>query len=100
MTLHGIDIPEDRIADFCRRHDVVRLSLFGSILRDDFGTKSDVDVLVEFAPGKGPGLFGFAGMQIELSQMFARRVHLHTPPMLGPAFRDEVGRMARVQYAA
>ena len=100
MRLHNIDIPDARIADFCRRHDVQRLALFGSILTDEFGPDSDVDVLVEFVPDKGPGLFGFAGMQLELTALFGRQAHLHTPDMLGPWFRDEVIREARVQYAA
>lgn len=100
MRLHGIDIPEDRIAEFCRRHGVKQLSLFGSILRDDFGPESDVDVLVEFLPEQGPGLFGFARMEIELTEMLGREAHLHTPPMLGPSFRNVVAHEARVQYAA
>jgi len=51
MLLHGITIPEQPLAEFCRKHCVARLSLFGSILRDDFRPDSDVDVLVEFSPG-------------------------------------------------
>lgn len=100
MSIHGIPIPEPEIAAFCRRHGVQRLALFGSILRDDFSPRSDVDVLVEFFPNQGPGLLGFARMEIELGQMIGREVHLHTPAMLGPTFRDEVRREARVQYAA
>ena len=100
MVLHGINFPETQIAEFCRRQGVARLALFGSILGDAFGAESDVDVLVEFLPGQGPGLFGFAGMQLELSKMFGRRAHLHTPSMLGPTYREEVQREARLQYAA
>lgn len=100
MKLHGIQIPEERIACFCRKHDVARLALFGSILRDDFRSDSDVDVLVEFAPGRGPGLFGFAGMQMELSEMLGRQAHLHTPAMLGPTYRDGVARSTSIAYAA
>ena len=51
-----IDIPKNRIAQFCQRHHIQRMALFGSVLRDDFTPDSDVDVLVEFAPGKTPGL--------------------------------------------
>jgi predicted nucleotidyltransferase len=100
MQVNGIEIPAQAIAELCRRSQVRRLSLFGSILGSRFGPGSDIDVLVEFEPGKGPGLFGFAGMQMELTRLLGRQVHLHTPAMLGPAFRDEVLREARVQYAA
>ncbi|MFN0011872.1 MAG: nucleotidyltransferase family protein [Phycisphaerales bacterium] len=96
MQLHGIHIPERPVQAICARYGALRLSLFGSILRDDFGPHSDVDVLVEFEPGGGPGLFGFAGMQSELSECFGRSVHLHTPSMLGPTFREAVQREARV----
>lgn len=100
MTLNGLNIPDDRIADFCRKHSIVRLLLFGSVLGDRFSAQSDVDVLVEFAPTTTPGLFGFAGMQMELSTLLGRRAHLHTPAMLGPDYREIVARGARVQYAA
>ncbi|MGB2866360.1 MAG: nucleotidyltransferase domain-containing protein [Sedimentisphaerales bacterium] len=50
MKFHNIDIPEDRIADFCQRWKVVELALFGSVLRDDFGPDSDIDVLYYFYP--------------------------------------------------
>ena len=100
MRLNGVDIPEDRLAQFCRRHEVVRLAFFGSILREDFRADSDVDVLVEFATERGPGLFGFAGMQIELTEMLGRPVHLHTAAMLGPTCRANVTQSAAVAYAA
>lgn len=99
MTLHGIDIPGDRIADLCRRHRISRLALFGSILRDDFGPQSDIDVLVEFEPGATPG-FGFFGVQEELAEIIGRRVDLNTPGFLSKYFRDEVLREAEVLYAA
>jgi uncharacterized protein len=100
MELNGINLPEPEIADFCRKHEVLRLSVFGSILTDDFRPESDVDVLVEFAPRGGPSLFGFASMEIELSMLLGREVHLHTPAMLGPLYALEVAPKARVQYAA
>jgi predicted nucleotidyltransferase len=65
-----IPIDVDKIADFCRRHHIRRLSLFGSVLRDDFGTTSDVDVLVEFEPSHVPGL-AFFSMEEELSQIIS-----------------------------
>lgn len=107
MLINGVNFPEDKIADFCRRHAVARLSLFGSILRDPtpeggygFRPSSDVDILVEFLPGRTPSLLGFAGMQIELSAMIARDVQLSTPPMLSPYFRQGVLREARPLHAA
>ncbi len=72
-----IDIPKKKIAAFCRRNGIKRLALFGSVLRDDFTSESDVDVLVEFEPGKTPGL-QFITMQDELSEIYGRRVDLHT----------------------
>ena len=99
MNYHGIEIPEQAIREFCLRHHIRRLSLFGSILRDDFGADSDMDVLVEFEPGARTG-FAFFGMQEELSDIFGRRVDLNTPPCLSKYFRDEVLEEARVVYAA
>ncbi len=100
MRLHDIEFPTDPLAAFCREHGVARLAVFGSILREDFGPQSDVDVLVEFEPGRTPGMFAFAGMQIELAKMIGRRVDLRTPNDLSQYFRDTVMRQAVVQYAA
>ena len=87
------------LADFCRRHHVSRLSLFGSVLREDFGPQSDVDVLVEFEEGSTPGFFRLSRMQEELAALFGRRVDLRTPGDLSPYFRDQVMASASVQYA-
>ena len=84
-----IDPPQERIDDFCRRHHIRRLAFFGSVLRDDFTPSSDVDVLVEFEPGKTPG-FTFFSMEEELSRILGRRVDLNTPNSLSKYFRDEV----------
>jgi predicted nucleotidyltransferase len=97
MKLHGVDIPEDKIADFCRRHHIRTLALFGSILRDDFGPDSDIDVLVEFDPEHIPGL-AFFGMEEELSQILGRKVDLNTKEWLSPYFRQQVQQEALVQY--
>jgi len=99
MVYHDVDIPMDQIADFCRRHRIRRLALFGSILRNDFRPESDVDVLVEFEPGARTG-FAFFGMQDELSRILGRKVDLNTPRCLSKYFRDEVLREARDLYAA
>jgi uncharacterized protein len=101
MRFHdALDIPQDKLADFCRRHGVRRLSLFGSILRDDFRPESDVDVLVEFPSGETPSLLDLGGMLMELRDMLGREVDLKTPGFLSPHFRDRVVREARTLYAA
>jgi len=91
----SVVIPRDKIADFCRRHHIRRLSVFGSALRDDFAADSDVDVLVEFQKGREPG-FAFFDMQDELAEMLGRKVDLHTPNFLSRYFRDKVLQEAEV----
>ncbi len=100
VSYHGIDFEPGKIAEFCRSHGVQRLSLFGSILRKDFGPDSDIDVLVEFAPGQTPSLLDLGGMQVELSQMLGREVDLKTPGFLSRRIRQTVAQEAQVQYAA
>lgn len=95
-----IEVDSAQIADFCTRHGVKRLAFFGSVLRDDFGPDSDVDVLVEFAAGVRMGLLGMAAMELELSEILGRRADLRTPADLSKYFRDEVVANAEVQYAA
>ncbi len=82
------------LADLAIRHGVRRLAVFGSALRDDFGPESDVDILVEFAPGRTPGLAFFA-LQDELTALIGRRVDLNTPRSLATSFRDAVLAEAR-----
>jgi len=96
-----IAVSKRRIAAFCRRNHILRLSLFGSIIRSDFRPDSDVDVLVEFAPGHAPGLFRLANMESELSALFdGHKVDLRTPADLSRYFRARVLAEAEVQYAA
>ncbi|MEX0887623.1 MAG: nucleotidyltransferase family protein [Phycisphaeraceae bacterium] len=95
-----IDIDRQVIADFCRRYGIKRLSLFGSVLREDFGPESDVDVLVEFEPGATPGYFTIGRMINELSDMFGRQVDLRTPEGVSRYFRREVLAAAEPLYAA
>lgn len=99
MTYHGIHVPSDAIAAYCRKHKIRRLSLFGSVLLDDFTADSDIDVLVEFEAGKTPGL-AFFGMQDELARLLGRKVDLHTPASLSKYFREAVLAEAQVQYGA
>ncbi len=93
-------LPEEKIDEFCRRHHIRKLSLFGSVLREDFKPSSDVDILVEFEPGKIVGLIRMAGLEIELSQILGRKVDLRTPEELSRYFRQEVLESAQVQYVA
>jgi predicted nucleotidyltransferase len=92
-----IKLSNEKIADFCRRHHILRLSLFGSILREDFRPDSDVDILVEFEPGHIPGL-EFFSMQDELSEILNQKVDLNTPNFLSPYFREQVLKEAEVLY--
>lgn len=93
-----VSIPKDQIAAFCEGHGIKRLSIFGSALRSDFGPDSDIDVLVEFEPDRTPGLFGFAGMELELTRMLGRKVDLRTPEDLSRYFRQEVLAEAQTQH--
>ena len=91
---------KDSIVDFCQKHSIRRLSLFGSQLEGHPHLDSDIDLLVEFDHGKEPGLLGLAGMEQELSAILGGRpVDLRTPNDLSRHFRDEVIRSSQVQYA-
>ena len=94
-----ISVPQEKIADFCRRHRIQRLSLFGSVLGEDFSAESDVDVLVEFQAGAKRGLLRLAAMEEELTEMLGREVDLQTPGFLSEHFRDKVLAEAELQYA-
>jgi len=100
MPVSGnVRIPKDQVAEFCKRHHIRKLSVFGSALRDDFGVTSDVDMLVEFDPQHIPGLIRLAGMEIELSRIIGRKVDLRTAQELSRHFRQEVINSAELQYA-
>ena len=99
MSRAKLTIPRPPLAAFCRRHHIRRLSLFGSVLRDDFRPDSDVDVLVEFEPGHIPGL-AFIDIQNELSALLGRPVDLLTPKSISRWIRAQVMADAEVQYAA
>ena len=86
-----IKFPRDKIASFCKKHHIRKLSIFGSVLRDDFGPNSDIDILVEFEPGKTPGFFHLFDMEEELSAILGgRKVDIRTPEDLSHYFREEV----------
>ena len=94
-----IEVPQGIISEFCKRNNIRKLALFGSVLRGDFRENSDVDVLIEFEPGHGTGYFGLARMERELSSILGRKVDLRTPQELSRYFRDEVLSQAEIQYA-
>ena len=94
-----INIPHEKIAEFCRKNHIRKFSFFGSVLRGDFGSDSDVDVLVEFFANLGPGLIGLSHMELELSGILGRKVDLRTPNELSRYFREEVVSSAQVEYA-
>ena len=101
MSNSKIKIPGEKIADFCKKNHIRKLSLFGSVLGDDFSSDSDIDFLVEFETGKVPGLIGLSRMERELSDILGgRKVDLRTPQDLSKYFRQEVLARAEVQYAA
>lgn len=98
--LHNIRINREQISEFCRRHGILRFSLYGSVLREDFDHESDVDVLIEFPPGATPSLLDLGGMQVELTDLFGREVDLKTPGFLAPEILRHVQAEREVQYAA
>jgi predicted nucleotidyltransferase len=93
-----ISLDHERLAAFCRKRGIRRMAFFGSVLRDDFGPDSDVDVLVEFDPTKVPGLMGLAGMELEMGSLLGRKVDLRTPADLSRHFRDRVVASAVDEY--
>jgi uncharacterized protein len=98
-TKAQIEISKGKIAEFCQRNHIRKLSLFGSVLSDRFSSESDVDVLVEFEPGQVVGLLRLSTMEIELSRILGRKVDLRTPEDLSRHFRKEVLDSAEVRYA-
>ncbi|MBK7780963.1 MAG: nucleotidyltransferase family protein [Ardenticatenia bacterium] len=94
-----LHVPQRQLAEFCRRHYIRKLALFGSVLRPDFSSDSDVDVWVEFEVGHTPGL-AFFSMEAELSEILGRQVDLNTPAWLGDQLRERVARQLAVLYDA
>lgn len=94
-----IEVPRERVATFCRKHHIRKLSFFGSAISDHFTQDSDVDVLVEFERGQVVGLLRLAAMEIEFSEILGRKVDMRTPADLSRYFRDDVLSIAEVQYA-
>ena len=100
MTPMNINVSSELLAEFCRRHHIRKLSLYGSVLRDDFRPDSDVDVLVEFEPGHVVG-YAIIDMEEELTRMFGgHRADIVSPKYLNKRLRSRILQSAEVQYAA
>ena len=95
-----ISVARDKLAGFCRRHNIRLLSFFGSVVRKEFRPDSDIDVLIEFEEGYGPGFIGLHRIETELSQLLGgRRLDLVNPKFLNPRIREQVLAEAEIQYA-
>ena len=99
VTHHTITFDRDNLNAFCYENGIKKLSLFGSILRDDFGPESDIDMLVEFMPGEIVGFFRLSRIERALSEIVGgRKVDLRTPEDLSDYFRDNVVAEAEELY--
>ena len=103
MTLpneqHGIKIPKQKLVAYCKKNHIKKLAFFGSFLRDNFRSESDIDILVEFERGHTPGFFDLVLMEEQLSRFFkGKEIDLRTPNDLSRYFREKVIRNAEVLY--
>ena len=98
MATLPIAISQTAIDDFCQRHRIRKLSLFGSVLTPRFGPESDVDFLVEFEPETSISYFDLVGMELELSEVIGRKVDSRTAEELSRYFRHQVVASALLQY--
>jgi uncharacterized protein len=92
-------LSDGTLAPICQRHGIRRLAVFGSRLKGTARPDSDLDMLVEFKPGRVPGLLGLSTIEIELTQALGLKVDLRTAQDLSPYFRDDVLQHAQVAYA-
>jgi predicted nucleotidyltransferase len=93
-------ISKSKLMEFCKKNHIEKLSVFGSAIRGELRPDSDIDLLVEFEEGFTPGLFSIIKMEMQLTEMLARKVDLRTPEDLSRYFRDEVVQNAKLQYQA
>ena len=99
FKMGNVVVVEQVLHQFCKRNFIVKLSLFGSVLRGDFTDESDIDFLVEFEADRTPTFLSLARMERELSELLdGRKIDLRTPEELSPYFRDKVMREAMIQY--
>lgn len=96
----GVAIEDEVLREFCRAHGIRTMRLFGSALRGRLRPESDIDLLVEFEPGRIPGLLSIAQLELELGELLGREVDLRTPGDLSRYFRDDVTAHARLLYDA
>lgn len=101
MAKSNIEMPHDKILDFCRKWGITEFSLFGSVLSKDFKPESDIDVLVRFAEDAHWSLFDFVQMQDELKEIFGREVDLvEEAGMRNPFRRHSILSSKEIIYAA
>ncbi|MBW2062469.1 MAG: nucleotidyltransferase domain-containing protein [Deltaproteobacteria bacterium] len=91
-------LSEEQLKSICSEYHIKKISLFGSALRDELTSDSDIDILVEFVYGKAPGLMGFCHLQNLLTDLVGKKIELHTPNDLSRYFRDDVVKDAVIQY--
>jgi len=100
MTVTHIEVPEAQIAELCRRNDIRKLALFGSMVTGGFTDSSDIDILVDFRPQERVGFFRLADIEEALRTLLGgRKIDLRAPMDLSRYFRDQVVRDALVIYA-
>ena len=99
MSPTRIMLPTDKVAEFCRKNRVKSLAVFGSVLRADFRSDSDIDVLVEFERDAKVGFLAMGRMQRELTAIFQRQVDLVSRDGLKPVIREVILTSAEVLYA-
>jgi len=96
-----IPIDQERITEFCRKWMVAEFSLFGSVLREDFGPESDVDVAVTLAPEAHWSLYKWVDMIEELQEIFGRKVDLvEQTAIRNPYRRHEIATTKQILYVA
>jgi predicted nucleotidyltransferase len=100
MKKANLYIPHEQIVEFCKANRIRRLALFGSVLREDFGPSSDVDVLVELEADARVGMIRLSEMEAELSRILGRKVDLNTSGFLSKYYRERILSEAEVQYEA
>jgi len=98
MKPERVNLTKEQIAEFCQKNHIKKLAFFGSVLRDDFRSDSDIDILIDLDYNVPIGLMEIAGMEIELSKMIGREVDLSTPDDLSDYFRDKVLTQAEALY--
>ncbi len=97
--MSNLNYDKERLEAVCREYNIKRLAVFGSYLRGEQKPASDLDLLVEFEPGKIPGLFRFFSIQRTLGELFQKNVDLSSPGFLHKSFREEVKQHAQPIYA-